>query len=88
MREFVDLCILCGCDYTHTIGGLGPKTAYALMKEQGDIETVMAVIKDKNVVSRAIKKNRYIIPENYDYETARKQFIEPEVITDRETLVK
>jgi flap endonuclease-1 len=27
-EEFVDLCILCGCDYTNTIGGIGPVKAY------------------------------------------------------------
>lgn len=27
-EQFVDLCILCGCDYTGTIGGVGPVKAY------------------------------------------------------------
>ena len=32
--EFIDLCIiLCGCDYTDTIRGIGPKTALKLVKE-------------------------------------------------------
>jgi flap endonuclease-1 len=39
--EFVDLCILCGCDYTHTIGGMGPVTAYKMMREHGNIENVL-----------------------------------------------
>ena len=30
--EFVDLCILCGCDYTPTIDGIGPITAFKLIK--------------------------------------------------------
>ena len=32
-KEFIDLCILCGCDYTHNIGGVGPVKAFNLMKE-------------------------------------------------------
>lgn len=36
--EFIDLCILCGCDYTHTIGGMGPVTAFKLIKEHKTIE--------------------------------------------------
>lgn len=39
--EFIDLCILCGCDYTHTIGGMGPKGAFTMLKEHQDIEGVL-----------------------------------------------
>ena len=42
--EFIDLCILCGCDYTQSIGGMGPTTSYKFMKEHGDIETVLAKV--------------------------------------------
>jgi flap endonuclease-1 len=27
-EQFVDLCILCGCDYANSIGGIGPVKAY------------------------------------------------------------
>jgi len=30
-EEFVDMCILCGCDYTETIDGVGPITAYKVI---------------------------------------------------------
>ncbi|KAH8051029.1 endonuclease [Aureococcus anophagefferens] len=40
--EFVDFCILCGCDYTSTIRGVGPKTALKLVKEHGSIEAILA----------------------------------------------
>ena len=26
--QFVDMCILCGCDYTDSVRGVGPKKAY------------------------------------------------------------
>ena len=44
-EQFVDLCILCGCDYSDTIKGIGPKTALKVpffklisrIPERGDI---------------------------------------------------
>lgn len=47
-EEFVDLCILCGCDYTNTIQGMGPKTAFNLIQECGSIEKVIEKIDAKN----------------------------------------
>jgi flap endonuclease-1 len=40
-EEFVDLCILCGCDYTGTISGIGPVKAYKFIQECGNIEKVL-----------------------------------------------
>jgi hypothetical protein len=39
--EFVDLCILMGCDYCDTIRGIGPKTALKLIKEHKNIEAIL-----------------------------------------------
>ena len=39
--QFVDFCILCGCDYSGTIRGVGPKTALKLIKEHGSIEEIL-----------------------------------------------
>jgi flap endonuclease-1 len=61
--EFVDLCILCGCDYCPTIPRVGYLTAYNLILEHRTIENVLEVIKDT-----------YDIPSNYTYESARKIF--------------
>jgi flap endonuclease-1 len=40
-EQFVDLCILCGCDYTNTIAGIGPVKALKYIKEYGTIEKVL-----------------------------------------------
>ena len=40
-NEFIDLCILCGCDYAGRIGGIGPVRAFKLMKEHGNLENVL-----------------------------------------------
>jgi flap endonuclease-1 len=39
--QFIDLCILCGCDYADTIKGVGPKTALKLIRKYGDIENIL-----------------------------------------------
>jgi len=41
MDEFIDLCIMCGCDYTHNIGNIGPIKAFKLVKEQKNIEGIL-----------------------------------------------
>ena len=48
MDEFIDLCIMCGCDYTHNIGGIGPVKAFNLIKEETTIENVLQKVKDHN----------------------------------------
>ena len=40
MDEFIDLCILCGCDYVDSIRGIGHKTAFKLMKKHRTLEKV------------------------------------------------
>lgn len=85
-QEFVDLCILCGCDYTHTIGGMGPVTAFKLLKEHNTIEGVLEKVKDSNLDPN--KKKKYMIPENFLYKESRELFLNPEVITDKKELEK
>jgi 5'-3' exonuclease len=38
INEFVDLCILLGCDYCDTIKGIGPKRAWELIEQYRSIE--------------------------------------------------
>ena len=64
-EEFIDLCILCGCDYTHSIGGIGPGTAYKLVKEHKTIEKVLEKIIEKN--EDPSKKKKYQIPEKFEF---------------------
>jgi flap endonuclease-1 len=63
--EFIDMCILCGCDYTPKINGMGPITAHKLIMKYKSIE-------------KCIENNhKFIIPENFDYVKARELFKEP-----------
>jgi hypothetical protein len=48
-EQFVDLCILCGCDYCSTIKGVGPKTALKLIRQYKSIDAVLTALrKDKS----------------------------------------
>ena len=40
-EQFIDICILCGCDYTEKITGIGHVNAYNLIKKYGNIEGVI-----------------------------------------------
>lgn len=68
-KQFVDLCIMLGCDYCGTIRGIGPKRAFELIKEHGTIENVLD----------NIDQNKYPVPENWPYKRARELFLTPEV---------
>ena len=81
MDEFIDLCILCGCDYTHSIGGIGPVKAFNLMKDHKNIEKVLEVVKRQN--DDPTRKQKYVIPEAFLYEESRELFKEPDVFKDK-----
>ncbi|XP_034256035.1 flap endonuclease 1-like isoform X1 [Thrips palmi] len=73
--EFIDLCILLGCDYCDSIRGIGPKRAIDLIKQHRNIETII-----KN-----LDLKKYSLPENWPFQEARRLFMEPQV-ADPETL--
>lgn len=81
MDEFIDLCILCGCDYTHSIGGIGPVKAFNLMKDNKTMEKVLEAIKEMN--EDTTKKQKFVIPEKFLYAESRELFKEPDVIKDK-----
>ncbi|KAI3710188.1 hypothetical protein L2E82_39962 [Cichorium intybus] len=76
MDQFIDLCILCGCDYCDSIRGIGGQTALKLIRQHGSIESIL----------ENINKERYQIPENWPYQEARRLFKEPLVCVDDEQL--
>ena len=45
-EQWVDLCILCGCDYTKTIKGINYLNAYKLILKYGNIENIIKNITD------------------------------------------
>jgi len=45
MEQFIDLCILCGCDYTVNIRGVGAITALKLIKDHKNMAAVVEHLK-------------------------------------------
>ena len=64
-EEFIDMCILCGCDYLPKIIGIGPITAHKI------------IVKYKNIETFFVNNKKYVIPENFDYVKARDLFKNP-----------
>ena len=79
MDEFVDLCILCGCDYCERIEGIGCIKAFQLIKEYKTIEKVIEYTEKYNKDDNHKKKMTYN-KENCDFVQARELFKKPEVI--------
>lgn len=71
-EQFVDVCILCGCDYTAKISGIGPGRALSLINKHGCIEKVLEAIEAGG--------GKYQVPEPFPYEEARRLFKEPDVL--------
>ena len=44
-NQFIDLCILLGCDYCDKIRGIGPKNAIKLIQEHKSIEKILENIR-------------------------------------------
>lgn len=72
--QFIDLCILLGCDYCDTIPKVGPTTALKLIREHKSIEEILKHLGDK-----------YTVPEDWPYQDARELFLKPDV-ADPKTL--
>merc|ERR1719188_2811875 len=68
MDQFIDFCILSGCDYCDTLKGVGPSTAIKLLIQHGSLEKVLEVLGPEKV------------PENFRYEAAREFFKECEAV--------
>ena len=70
MDQFIDLCILLGCDYCDSIKGIGPKRAVELIKQHKNIETVL----------ENLDTAKYPVPEDWPYKDARELFRKPDVL--------
>ncbi|XP_049332719.1 probable flap endonuclease 1 homolog isoform X1 [Astyanax mexicanus] len=66
-EEFVDLCILLGCDYCDKITGLGPSRALKLIQQHRTIEHV----------KQNVNKKTHPVPLAWQYQAARRLFLEP-----------
>ena len=78
--KFVDICILCGCDYTNKINGIGPISALKYIKKYDSIE---------NIIQELINKNsRLSIESEFNYQKARDIFkTKKKSLLDREDIL-
>lgn len=72
MKQFIDLCILLGCDYVEPIPKVGHNTALKLIREHGTLEKVVEAIESD-------PKKKYTIPDDWPYKEARDLFFNPDV---------
>lgn len=63
-----------GCDYTKSIGGMGPGTCFKMMKDRGTIEKVLEFCK-----AGGNRKKPFVIPDPFLYKESRELFINPDV---------
>merc|ERR1711904_585721 len=68
MDQFIDFCILSGCDYCDTIKGVGPSTAIKLIIQHGSPEKVLENTEPEKM------------PKNFNYQAARDFFRECEAV--------
>ncbi|KAL5323049.1 hypothetical protein ACEPPN_007577 [Leptodophora sp. 'Broadleaf-Isolate-01'] len=70
-KQFVDLCILLGCDYLDPIPKVGPNTALKLIREYGTLEKFVEAVQ--------AGKTKFTLPEDWPYADARELFFNPDV---------
>ncbi|WVQ97856.1 flap endonuclease 1 [Kwoniella sp. CBS 9459] len=64
MDQFIELCILLGCDYLEPCKGIGPKTALKLLREHGSLGGVVDFVRGKMAEKEA--ENKHIVAEADD----------------------
>ncbi|CAN6658855.1 flap endonuclease 1 [Trichomonascus vanleenenianus] len=79
-EQFIDLCILLGCDYCDPIRGVGPATAFKLIKEYKSLEKIVEHLR--------AKEGKIKVPEDWPFEEVRKLFSNPEVTPAKDIDIK
>ncbi|XP_072024123.1 flap endonuclease 1-like [Amphiura filiformis] len=77
-EEFIDLCIMMGCDYCGSIRGIGMKKSIELIKKHKTIDSVL----------QHIDKTKYPPPEDWLYKEARELFKKPDVTAGEDVELK
>jgi len=75
MEQFIEFCVLCGCDYVDPLKGIAAKTAHKLMMEHGSLEKVVEHLRESG-------KNPP--PDDWPWAEARSLFQKPEVTPSSE----
>ncbi len=73
-EEFIDLCILLGCDYLESLRGIGPKRALDLIRTHHELGAIVEALRTGGKID---------VPEDYNFQAARRLFQEPDVADPR-----
>ncbi|PSR70456.1 hypothetical protein PHLCEN_2v13607 [Hermanssonia centrifuga] len=85
MSQFIDLCILLGCDYLEPIKGIGPKSALKLVREHGSLDAIIENLRERAAAKEEAgedgkkKRGGVSVPEEWPWEQAKKVFEKPDV---------
>lgn len=95
MPQFVDLCMLLGCDYLDSIKGVGPKKALKLIREHGSLDNVLEALQrdikktdegqdsdtqaDDTGAGAPKKRGGIQVPDFWPFQEARDLFLTPQV---------
>lgn len=77
MAQFVDLCILLGCDYCDTIKGIGRVNAVKLMRQHGSLEALLAA-----------EGARHPPPPHFPFQEVRQLFLHPDVTDPKDITLR
>lgn len=69
MDQFIDLCILLGCDYVPKVPGIGPQKAWEGIQRYGSIESFL----------ESLDSTKHPVPPDFLYKEARAFFQNPDV---------
>lgn len=77
-EQFVDVCILAGCDYCETIKGIAATSAYKLIKTHGTIAKVI----------ESLDKTKHPVSDAIDYDEVRDLFLHALITPPEEVEIK
>lgn len=83
LEEFIDLCIMMGCDYCPTIQGCGPANSFKLINQYKSIEAILKAFEDGEIVKKSWK-----IPHDWLYKESKELFVNPDVVNSDEVDLK
>lgn len=77
-NEFIDMCVLMGCDYCRSIRGVGPMSAYKFIKQYKNLEMVFKKRKIEDTKEFIEARNIFIKPKidaiiDIDFENLKKK---------------
>ena len=80
MDEFVELCIMLGCDYAGTVKGVGQVKALEPLRKYRSVDAAVA----------SLDKAKYTVPETLleEVRIAREEFLGPEVLAAKDVELK